>query len=132
MKQLECPKDTKPTFTKKNYLYGRWYQIQDKLINHTSYNQVNCKINDINVNRDVLTHPHNLHCKINQQQFLNNELLSFKKYITFIYNTVLFLNIMFRHNMSFTYTSNNVLLKIGIIFSLFFGPDKHKFLNVQS
>ena len=43
-----------------------------------------------------------------------------------------FLNIMFRHNMSFTYTSKNVLLKIGIIFSLFFGLDNHRFLSIQS
>ena len=31
--------------------------------------------------------------------------------------------------MSFTYTSKNFLLKIGIIFSLFFGLDKHKFFE---
>jgi hypothetical protein len=44
------------------------YQIWDKSIYHTSSNQVHCKINYININKDILTHTHNLHCKINTQQ----------------------------------------------------------------
>jgi len=41
-------------------------------------------------------------------------------YITFVYNIVLFSS-----KALFTYTSKNVLLKIGILFSLFFGLDEH-------
>ena len=40
------------------------YQIWDKSINHTSSNAVNCKINDINVNKDILTHTHNFTVKL--------------------------------------------------------------------
>ena len=50
--------------------------IWDKSINHTSSNQVNCKINYINVNKNISSHTHNLHCKINtQQKFSNSTLL---------------------------------------------------------
>jgi hypothetical protein len=52
------------------------YQIWNKLIKHTSSNQVSCKISHINVSRDVLIRTHNFHCKINsQQKLMNNELL---------------------------------------------------------
>jgi hypothetical protein len=43
-------------------------------------------------------------------------------YITFIYNIVLLLNILFRYNTLFTYTIKNILLIIG---SVFLGPDEH-------
>ena len=46
-------------------------------------------------------------------------------YITFIYNIILFLSILFSSNALFTYTGKNVLLKFGILCSLFFGLDKH-------
>jgi hypothetical protein len=46
-------------------------------------------------------------------------------YITFIYNTVLFLYILFRYYTYFTYTSEHILLTIGIVFNVFLGPDKH-------
>ena len=35
------------------------------------------------------------------------------------------LNILFRYNTLFIYTSKNILLIIGITFSVFHGPDKH-------
>jgi hypothetical protein len=50
-------------------------------------------------------------------------------YITLIYNIVLFLNILYRYNTVFIYTSKNVLLIIGIIFSVLLGPCM--FLNVR-
>jgi hypothetical protein len=46
-------------------------------------------------------------------------------YITFIFNILLLLNILFRYNTLFTYTSKNILLIMGIIFSVFLGPDEH-------
>jgi hypothetical protein len=45
--------------------------------------------------------------------------------ITLIYDIVLFLNILFKYNPLFTYTSSNILLLSGIIFSVFLGPDEH-------
>jgi hypothetical protein len=43
----------------------------------------------------------------------------------FIYNTVLLLIILFRYNTLLTYASKNIVLIIGIIFSVFLGPDEH-------
>jgi hypothetical protein len=64
MKQFYCPKDIESLHLLKKIIFMVGdYQIQDKLINHTSHNQLTCKINDIHVHRDVLTHPHNLHCQ---------------------------------------------------------------------
>ena len=52
--------------------------------------------------------------------------------ITLIYNTVLFLNILFRYNTLFTYISKNILLITGIIFSVFLGSmNICKFLDVR-
>jgi hypothetical protein len=45
-------------------------------------------------------------------------------YITFVYNTVLFLNILFRYNALFTHKSKNIMLIIGIIPSVLLQPDK--------
>ena len=44
-------------------------------------------------------------------------------YITFSYNNVLFLNILFRYNTLLT--QEKILLINGIIFRVFLGPDKH-------
>ena len=45
---------------------------------------------------------------------------------------VLFFSIFFRYNALFNCTSNNILLTIGIICSLFLGPDEQcKILNVR-
>jgi hypothetical protein len=46
-------------------------------------------------------------------------------YITFIHNTVLFLNILFRYNTLLTNASKNILLISSIMFSVFLGPDEH-------
>jgi hypothetical protein len=54
----------RPITKKDDFFYGRWLQIWDKSINHTSSNAVNCKINDINVNKDILTHTHNFTVKL--------------------------------------------------------------------
>jgi hypothetical protein len=53
-------------------------------------------------------------------------------YFTFIYNTALFLNILFQYNTLFTYTSKNIPLIICIIFSVFLRPvNTFQFLNVR-
>jgi len=45
---------------------------------------------------------------------------------------MLFFSILFRHNTLFTCTSNNIPLTIGIISSVFLGPDEQcKILNVR-
>jgi hypothetical protein len=49
---------------KQKFLTVDNYQIWNKLINHASSNQVNYKIDEINVNRDVLTYTHYLTVKI--------------------------------------------------------------------
>ena len=66
MKQLECPKHTESVQLLKKMIFFMVgdYQIWDKSINHTSSNAVNCKINDINVNKDILTHTHNFTVKL--------------------------------------------------------------------
>jgi hypothetical protein len=46
-------------------------------------------------------------------------------FINFIYNNVLFLNLLFRYNTLFIYTRKNILLIVGIIFSVLLVPDKH-------
>jgi hypothetical protein len=46
-------------------------------------------------------------------------------YIAFIYNTILFLNILFRRDTLFTYRSKNILLIIGIVLSMFRRPNEH-------
>jgi hypothetical protein len=40
-------------------------------------------------------------------------------------STVLFLNIVFWCNTLFSYTSKNILLVLGLIFSVFLWPDEH-------
>jgi hypothetical protein len=46
-------------------------------------------------------------------------------YITFVYKIVLFLDVWFMNNTLFIYISKSILLIIGIIFSVFLGPDEH-------
>jgi len=46
-------------------------------------------------------------------------------YSNFIVNIVLFLNIMFWYTHSLVIQSKNILLIIGLIFSVFLGPDEH-------
>ena len=46
-------------------------------------------------------------------------------YLYYFFNTIFFLNIFFRNNTLFIYTSENIPLTIGTIFNVFLGPDKH-------
>ena len=46
-------------------------------------------------------------------------------YVSYLYIIVLFSGILFRYNTLYTYTSKNILLVIGIIFSVFLRPDEH-------
>jgi hypothetical protein len=46
-------------------------------------------------------------------------------YAIFIYNVILLLYILFGYNTLFTYINKIILLIIGIIFSVFHGPDGH-------
>jgi len=69
MKQFGCPKDIESfQFLKEDIFMVVEYQTWDNSVNHTSSNQVNCKINYINVNKAILSHTHTWHCKINTQQ----------------------------------------------------------------
>jgi len=52
-------------------------------------------------------------------------LINILEYIYVTLNIVFFLNILFRYNTLFTYISKNILLIIGIIFSVSLGPDEH-------
>jgi hypothetical protein len=45
-------------------------------------------------------------------------------FITFIYNIVSFLNILFGNNTLFTNKSKNILVITDIVFSVFLGPDE--------
>jgi len=51
--------------------------------------------------------------------------LCIRIYVSYLYIIVLFSDILFRYNTLFTYTSKNILLVIGLIFSVFLGPDEH-------
>jgi len=45
-------------------------------------------------------------------------------YLYFIYSIVFLLNILFTYNTLYTYTSRNIVLIVGITFSVFLGPDE--------
>jgi hypothetical protein len=46
-------------------------------------------------------------------------------YLYFIYSIGFFLNILFRYNTLYTYTSENIVLIVGITLSVCLGPDEH-------
>jgi len=46
------------------------------------------------------------------------------EYIYVTLNIEFFLNVLFRYNILFTYISKNILLIMGIIFSVSLGPDE--------
>lgn len=63
---------------------------------------------------------------------LNIVALYIKIYLYFIYNIVLFLNILFMFNTLFACGSESILLTTGIIVNTFLGPDEHlQFSNIR-
>jgi hypothetical protein len=66
-----------------------------------------------------------------RSKFIPTQLIFILEYICIIY-ICLFLSVLFRYNTLHTYSGKNILLIIGVTFSVFLGPGNiRKFFNVR-